>query len=319
MERGKQKMVRIDLLPELRTSGGEAVSIYRDGDWIGDMYLIYRENDLLTGSIHLDEMFVTEDDVREISSELRGYLVNLASALNVADSNINVIHGQYALLEDYESPIEAENYAVDEEVINYERWIVGQGEQGIEYQIYDENKELVAEAIVDIKGTKIIGEINFTFDPTEKEMEDVEAILLKDYDHDLIDQYSFTYCVNNDEIEQVEIEAIDDDEEDDNELAGEFRLVEQEEWEDDDELGEAKVVYDLFDVENRDFGAATFHYSEDGVEVTVDLDMQPNEEVSHHLMKTVFQEALTDPMEWVKIRMYHNGELFDGFQFERGQ
>jgi hypothetical protein len=311
-------LARIELLPELRTSGGEAVSIYLDGDWIGDMYLIYRENDLMTGSIHLDEMFISDDEVIEISNELRGYLVNLASALNVADSNINVIHGQYSLLEDYEPDIDEESTGEEEEK-NYERWIVGQGEQGIEYQIYDEDKDLVAEAIVDIKGTRIIGEINFTFDPTEKEMEDVEAILLKDYDHDLIDQYSFTYCVNNHEIEQVEIEALDEDEEEISEFAGDIRLVEQEEVDEDREPEKARVVYDLFDDDNRDFGAATFYYSEDGVEVTVDLDMQPSEEISHHLMKTVFHEALTDPMEWVKIRMYHNGEFLDGFQFERGQ
>ncbi|MFX6059560.1 hypothetical protein ABTF11_18390, partial [Acinetobacter baumannii] len=92
---------------------------------------------------------------------------------------------QYSLMEDYTEGLE--DFEADftddeeEEVLGYERWIVGQGDQGIEYQVYDENENLIAEAVVDIRGTRVVGDIHFTQEPTEQEMEDVEAILLKDY------------------------------------------------------------------------------------------------------------------------------------------
>lgn len=316
----------IELQPELRTAGGEAVSIHCDGDWIGDLYLIYRENDLLTGTIHLDEEYVNADEVDEIISELRSYITSLSYALNVNDHNVNVFYGAYSLLEDYIDPVAEEEEDEDiQDIKGYERWIVGQGDQGIEYQVYDEDGDLVAEAVVDIKGTRIVGEIHFTFEPTEQEMEDIEAILLKDYDHDLIDQYNFTFFVNGAEYEQVEIETEDeieeDSEEDFEELSSDaIQLLERQEEEDDyEERERAEVVFDLVDKNNQPLAEATFLYSEDGVDVSVELAIKPTEDTSHHLMQTIFNEALTDPMEWVNIRMYYRGKVVDGFHFERGK
>jgi hypothetical protein len=318
-------MSNVELLPEMRTNGGEALSIYRDGDWIGDMYLIYRENDLLTGSIHVDHLLVESEEIDAIVEDLRSYIRNLSYALNVVDSSVNIIYGSYSLLEDFDDDLElVEDDETDS--IGYERWIVGQGERGIEYQIYNDDQDLVAEAVVDIKGTRIFGDINFTFEPSEQEMEDIEAMLLKDYDHDLIDQYNFTYTINGSEYQEIQVEPafeeddeefslLDEDEED--EVIG---MLERQETEDDYEQRErAEVIFDLVDKQDNDLGQATFYYSEDGVDVTIDLGIQPHEEVTHHLMKMVFKEALTDPMEWVNIRMYYKGQVIDGFHFERGK
>ncbi len=321
MLEGVQEMKRIELYPELRTSGGESLSIHREGEWIGDVYLVYRENDLLTGTIHLDEEYVDRSELSGIIDDVQSYITSLAFALNVADHNINILYGQYSLMEDYEGLEDIEEVYMDddgEDVSGYERWIVGQGEQGIEYQVYDENENLVAEAVVDIRGTRVVGDIHFTQEPTEEEMEDVEAILLKDYDHDLIDQYNFTFFVNGQEYEEVEIETEEDEE--DLDEASMVQLLEREEEADDyEERERAEVKFDLVDPDDNPLGEATFYYSEDGVDVTIELAIEPTEDTAHHIMRTVFDEALTDPMEWVNIRMHYEGEVVDGFHFERGK
>ena len=311
--KGVGTMGLIELQPELRTAGGEALSIHRRGDWIGDVYLIYREQDLLVGTIHLDDDYVEKGEVDGIVGEIQDYITNLAFALHVQDQNVNVFYGEYSLLEDFtDFPDEDQD---DEEVTGYERWIVGQGDEGIEYQIYDDEGDLVAEAVVDIKGTSVTGEIHFTHEPSEQEMEDVEAILLKDYDHDLIDQYQFTLFVDGAEYEQVEIENEDDLDD----VEGMLDEVTLEEEVDDYESRErAEVVYDLVDTKNRPLAKATCYYSEDGVDATVQLQVKPTEDTAHHVMQTVFQEVLTEPMEWVNIRLFHKGEQVDGFHFERG-
>jgi len=300
----------IELQPELRTAGGEALSIHRSGNWIGDVYLIYRENDLLVGTIHLDEESVEKSEVDEIVDEIQAYITSLAFALHVRDHNVNIFYGEYSLLDDY-SVLNDED-PVNEEVIGYERWIVGQGEQGIEYQVYDDGGDLIAEAIVDIRGTRIVGEIHFTYPPSDQEMEDVEAILLKDYDHDLIDQYNFTFFVNGVEYEQLEIEPEDNTD-------PEEMIMEEEETEEYESRERAEVVYDLVDKKNRPLAKATCYFSEDGVDVTINVKVKPMEDTAHHIMQTVFQEVLTEAMEWVNIRMFHKGQQIDGFHFERGK
>ncbi|MBP1933937.1 hypothetical protein [Ammoniphilus resinae] len=312
-------MSDIQIQPELRTAGGEALSIHRDGEWIGDVYLIYRESDWLTGTIHLDEEYVDEEEIEEIASEIQPYITNLSFALNIVDYAIHLYHGQYSLLEDYfdEGLDDDEIEILVEDEKEYERWIVGQGEQGIEYQIYDEEKNLVAEAVVDIQGTRIVGEINFSEDPSEEEMENIEALLLKDYDHELIDQYNFTYFINGTEYQEVEIET------DVDEIPiEEVQLLERIGLESDDEVEEnekVEVVYDLVDPQDHQLAEATFIYSEDGVDINVELMIKPTEDTTYHLMQQVFKEALTAPIEWVNIRMYHNGKVVDGFHFERGK
>lgn len=325
-------MKQIELQPELRTSGGETLSLHREGEWIGDVFLVYRENDLLTGTVQLDKNSVQKKEVAEIIAELRPYLKNLAYALNVTDHNIHVYHGSYTHLEDYtDDAYDAfiDDVPDDEDEEKYERWIVGQGEEGIEYQIYDQNKNLIAEAVVDVKDTRVIGEINFTEEPNEQLMEDVEAILLKDYDHDLIDQYNFTFLVGGNDYEEVTVEveeedyADDEEEEDLSPVANEMELLERIEWEEDqsdyEERERAEVIFDMVDQENNHLAEAKFLYSEDGVDVVVHLNIKPNDDVVHHLMQKVFKEALTEPMEWVNIRILHKGKVIDGFHFERGE
>ncbi|RKD21681.1 hypothetical protein BEP19_13670 [Ammoniphilus oxalaticus] len=295
-------MGTIELQPELRGPGGETLSIHRDGDWIGDLYLIYREQDQLLGTVQLDEEYVSPEQVGEIVEQLESYVTSLVFALGVQDHHVHVFYGSYSMLDDYMDYADDVELGEDEG-LEYERWIVGQSEQGIEYQIYDQAGELVAEAIVDIKGTDVVGEIHFTFEPSPREMEDIEAILLKDYDHDLIDQYQFTLFVDGTHMGQLEHDEPESSERDE-------VIVDQ---------MEADAIYDLVDNENRPLAKASCYYEDDGADITVELKVKPNEDTTHHVMQTVFQEVLSESFEWINIRMLFKGKQVDGFHFERGK
>lgn len=99
-------MTKIILKPELRTAGGETVSIYYNDDWCGDVYLIYREGDTLTGTIQIDNTRVKERHLNAVENEVRTYIQHLSSALDVENSTVVMMYG------DISSMVEMEPYDV---------------------------------------------------------------------------------------------------------------------------------------------------------------------------------------------------------------
>ncbi len=78
--------MEIRLRPEMRTEGGEMVTIYRHDEWVGDAYFVYREGDLLTGTIQLDSVVVKPSDYSPIVEAARSYAEDLADALAVEEA-----------------------------------------------------------------------------------------------------------------------------------------------------------------------------------------------------------------------------------------
>lgn len=78
--------MEIRLRPEMRTEGGEMVTIYRNDEWVGDAYFVYREGDLLTGTIQLDSVVVKPFDYSPIVEAARSYAEDLADALAVEEA-----------------------------------------------------------------------------------------------------------------------------------------------------------------------------------------------------------------------------------------
>jgi hypothetical protein len=109
-------MKNVVLKPELRTPGGETVSIYCDDDWAGDLYLVYREGDVLTGTIQLDTSKVDENDLDQVTDEIRTYIEHLNAALNVESSSVVMMYGDISSVVEME-PFEA---AADPEDVDLE-------------------------------------------------------------------------------------------------------------------------------------------------------------------------------------------------------
>ncbi len=88
--------------PELRTIGGETTSIYFNGEWAGDLYLIYREGDSMTGTIQIDTRRVDEEQLEHVTDEVRTYIHHLGSALNVQDSSVVMMYGDISSIVEME-------------------------------------------------------------------------------------------------------------------------------------------------------------------------------------------------------------------------
>lgn len=109
-------MKNVVLKPELRTPGGETVSIYCDGDWAGDLYLVYREGDVLTGTIQLDTSKVDENDLDDVTDEIRAYIEHLNAALNVESSSVVMMYGDISSvveMEPFEGVLDPEDVEAD--------------------------------------------------------------------------------------------------------------------------------------------------------------------------------------------------------------
>lgn len=122
-------MRQVVLKPELRTPGGETVSVYLNNEWAGDVYLVYREGDVLTGTIQIDTKSVSEDEVDFVADEVRTYIEHLNAALGVEDSSVVMMYG------DISSVIEMAPF----EVVSVESMQVDEDE----IDAYDENYEFV--------------------------------------------------------------------------------------------------------------------------------------------------------------------------------
>ncbi|HHY67611.1 MAG TPA: hypothetical protein GX517_10540 [Alicyclobacillus sp.] len=85
--------MQVVLRPELRTAGGESLGIFLSHRWIGDVYLVYREGHLLTGTIQLDSGKLPDDQVDAVVSHIQDYVAGLAGALDINDATVVMMYG----------------------------------------------------------------------------------------------------------------------------------------------------------------------------------------------------------------------------------
>jgi len=87
----------------------------------------------------------------------------------------------------------------------YELVIVGEKRNRVEYHVYDEESELVAECAVVLYGADVVGEVNWCFDPFEEEMNQITELLVADFDETLIDTYVLHMNYNGETIDTIEL------------------------------------------------------------------------------------------------------------------
>lgn len=110
----------------------------------------------------------------------------------------------------------------------YELVIVAESRNRVEYHIYDDAQELIAEVDVHINGRDVNGTISWMIEPEEDEIEVITDLLVSDFDEDAVDTFVLHMEWDNDIIETIELThedlleedsdsliAIDDDDDDD--------------------------------------------------------------------------------------------------------
>lgn len=105
--------MNVVLRPELRTSGGECLGIFLEHRWVGDVYLVYRENHLLTGTIQLDAGKLAEDQMEPVVRHVQEYISGVAGALNIDDATIVMMYGDVdPVLEGPETAVQSRSHDV---------------------------------------------------------------------------------------------------------------------------------------------------------------------------------------------------------------
>jgi hypothetical protein len=235
--KGGDLVKHVVLKPELRTPGGETVSIYCDGEWCGDLYLVYREGDVLTGTIQLDNAKVKEHDLNEVTEEIKTYVEHLNSALNVESSSVVMMYGDISSVVEMEAFDEEETdegsfemvddeddevlYADGDEVFSGETIIDGDEDQSYhlsvvyrkgehtKYHLHDDEHNTLGIVAVDEIGNDISGRVEFWVRPDEGEAEEVARSLVRTFADSETETISFTMNYEDQHIGDMHLERRD--------------------------------------------------------------------------------------------------------------
>jgi hypothetical protein len=303
-EEGVQNMFDIVLKPELRTAGGEATSIYNGDQWIGDMYLVYREHDMLTGTVNIDAKTVSAGKVRKIKEKVNQYVRHLGASLKVTEEDVSLIYGEYF----NGSPMTA----------NFSVLVSGEDRQGIHYVIKNQNGSQVATALVNIVSTDLIGKIEFVHDPAVKQVDEVVQMILDQYDEQLLDTVQFDVQTSDTPPdEDMPEEWVNP------ELPNEFLMNENRSESNDLHLamvGEVKdsTFYDVMNEYEDTVAEVIFDQEEEGVEVSINFLIPPDPKLKKSIVRQLTREALAQDHEWINMRMHYHGDAVGGFHIERG-
>jgi hypothetical protein len=91
----------------------------------------------------------------------------------------------------------------------YELVIVNENRSSVEYHVYDKDAELIAEAILHIYGSEVIGDISWKFDPFDEEMDIVTELMVADFNEEQTDSFVFHMIFNGETVDTVELTHID--------------------------------------------------------------------------------------------------------------
>ncbi len=87
----------------------------------------------------------------------------------------------------------------------YELVVVSETRNQIEYHVYDQEMDWLAEAVFRTHGTDCFGEIRFNFLPGEDEIEAVTDLIVSDFDDEAIDTFDIRVLHEGDELERIEL------------------------------------------------------------------------------------------------------------------
>lgn len=215
--------MHVTLKPELRTQGGETVSIYLDDEWAGDVYLVYRENDALSGTIQIDTGKVPEHKLDRVLDEVRTYVNHLTSALSVDTGSVVLMYGDIervlemspqdtifedAADEDIDLTHEPE-YQYDEEPTDYYLTVVSDEGDHVKYHLHDDHDHVIGMVAVDEKEDSVTGRVDFWVKPDKGETDEVAQLLAREFANGFVENVSFTMNYEDRHVGDMHLEKHD--------------------------------------------------------------------------------------------------------------
>ncbi|WP_010274794.1 hypothetical protein [Paenibacillus senegalensis] len=193
-------MSRIMIRPDMKTAGGETSDIMLDGRFIGALTLVYRENERISGAIQLEDNSFDDSYKEEVEAFITDYIQAFSNSINAPECSVIVTHSSYEHIvnveeimeedEDLDPVLEDEyddgtEYTAEEDEMQagyYELVEVNETDNEVEYHVYDEEENWIAEVIVQIDDHYGHGDIHWLHEPSDEEIDGVTELLVFDFD-----------------------------------------------------------------------------------------------------------------------------------------
>lgn len=228
-------MADIFLRPDLKTAGGEVCDIMYNDRYAGTMTLVYREKDRLCGSVQLERESLSSKEKKAVVRFVQRHIQATIDALKATECDVLVTHSSFdhviatdaSELESTEgvgvSQSDSDVYWVDDDSqfvdfepdeletvemgtsLDYELVATKETKNKMEYHVYDQDQEWIAEVFLRIIGPDVVGDIHWTFEPLENEIEHVTDLIISDFDPDTIDSFTLDHRFEGEIIETFEL------------------------------------------------------------------------------------------------------------------
>jgi hypothetical protein len=230
--------LKIELIPDLRTSGGEVQDIMVDGQYAGSLLLVFREGDRVSGSLQMEQNSLPDESEQVIVEKVHEYIRSLADAVSAAEYEVLVSCGTlYSVLQKPESHtdlliqssqsddtynadgknnraavnevhvipgLQAESFTYEDPEHMLEMEMVSAGRSISTYVFNDANGQEVAEASLKQYGADVQGEIHWYDEPAESYQDAAAELLVRELDEEIIDTITIRMWHQGQELESLE-------------------------------------------------------------------------------------------------------------------
>ncbi|GAS80861.1 hypothetical protein BK131_03775 [Paenibacillus amylolyticus] len=223
----------VELVTDLRTSGGEVQDVMVNGQYAGSLFLVYREGDRLSGSLQIEQESLPDDTEQRIVEKVHAYVRSLADALEAAYYEVLVSCGSlHSVLHKPESETawssedmvhdeeryddidssdvkvipgsQAESFTYEDRDHVLEMEMVSAGRSISTYIFNDADGQELAEASLKQYGADAQGEIHWYDEPEENQLEAAAELLVRELDEDIIDTITIRMWHQGNELEALE-------------------------------------------------------------------------------------------------------------------
>ncbi|SEL56683.1 hypothetical protein [Paenibacillus sp. OK003] len=230
--------LKVELIPDLRTSGGEVQDIMVDGQYAGSLLLVFREGDRVSGSLQIEQISLPDETEQYIVEQVHEYIRSLADAVSAAEYEVLVSCSTlYSVLQKPESQTDvlvqssrsedtynhdgqnvgavvnevnvipgsqAESFTYEDPEHLLEMELVSAGRSISTYVFNDANGQELAEASLKQYGTEVQGEIHWYDEPAESYQDAAAELLVRELDEEIIDTITIRMWHQGQELEAAE-------------------------------------------------------------------------------------------------------------------
>ncbi|SDC23679.1 hypothetical protein SAMN02799630_00875 [Paenibacillus sp. UNCCL117] len=349
-------MSSVMIRPDLKTAGGEVCDVLYNNRFAGTLTIVYREAARLAGSLQLEREMLSDTEKEEVFRAVHDYVQAFSDSIDARECEIMATYSSFdhvitaqpaAEFEergwtstdedfdydtdwiDHDANLEDEGaeYREDYSMGGLELVLVSEDEDLLEYHIYDEAENWLAEAFLHIEEADVTGSVHWLLEPEEEALDTVADLLVLDFDEDEIDTFVIHMMYDNEVIETIELtheQLLPDSEEAAPVLA---ELDEEFDPSSDYSVVLARddgdvLTYEIYQQSHGGLpiGWATVDISQRQLTGFIDF-REPGSEGDRELIATLLMEELDKEKDYeaINLSMMHRNRLIEEVLFETEQ